>query len=530
MAVTTLRPDGTTALGSWTVVGAASAHAALNDSSDSSYVQLVTRCRTESQLLRLSIQDLSIPAGAKIFSVRTRIRIQTVTGTQQPRCLGWFRCRKPRNLIALIIYIVFRILFGWRCPRTATVTWVDQDLEYMLVDPDGAEWTIDSFNDFEVQLGRDDADGNPLRIAAVYVDVNYNLPPTIAVTAPTGTITDVGRLTVTWTYTDPQSDPQQAFLVRIFSADQYGAPGFDPMSSVAYDESGWTFGEQQSWTMNRDVPNGIYRAYLRVQKVWLGAGTYPSDIVFSQWTQSVAGAPTPNLTAEFEPAFNRVRLILVPSSADPATVGFTLERSTNLGISWEIVRGGSQIPANAMNPITVFDHEAPLNTPIQYRALGFRQVGDSRYPSDFSPTVQVICETTEFWLKDPLAPGMNSPLPVRAQGNDQPTQPRSVGVFEPLVAEGREARKVVVVGPLWGVEGRMNLVFTERYQPGLWERFQTLYGTGRTLLRQDPTGEQHYIRLGGDLAWVWDLDETNVRYRFATVSYTEVVRPPLEEV
>lgn len=529
MPVLTLRPDATIQLGSWTVTGAASAHVALNDAVDTSYVQLVQRCRTEAELLRLSIQDISIPAGSKIFSVRTRVRIQTVTGFQQPRCLGWFRCRKPRNLIALIIYIVLRILFGWRCPRTPIVEWVDQDLEYLLTDPDGAEWTIESFNDFELQLGRDDDYGNTLRISAAYVDVNYSLPPTIAVTAPTGTITDVGRLTVTWTYTDPQSDPQQAFIVRVFSSDQYTAAGFDPMVSPAYDESGWMLGEDLAWTMNRDVVNGTYRAYVRVQKVWLGAGTYYSDINYTEWVQAVSGAPIPVLTGVFEPAFNRVRLTVVPSTSNPSTVGYTIEVSHNFGLTWGPVRGAVQLAANAMNPVTVFDHEAPLNRTIMYRALGFRQVGDARYPSDeFSNVVSVVPEITEFWLKDPLAPGMNAVLPIRAQGNDQPKRPRARGVFEPLVAEGYEARKVVVLGPQYGVEGTLALVFTERFQPTLWEKFNALYDTGRTLLLQYPTGEQHYISLGGDLAWTWDLDVTNVRYRFASVSYTEVTKPPIE--
>lgn len=529
MPVLTLRPDATVALGSWTVVGAASAHQALLDSLDTSYVQLVTRCRNEAQTLRLGVDDVALPAGAKIFSVRTRVRIQTITGFTPPRCIAWYRCRKPRYLIAVIVFVVLRRLFGWRCPRTPIVSWVDQDLEYLLNDPEGAEWTQGSFNDFELQLGRDDDSTTPLRISAAYVDVNYSLPPTIVATAPTGTITDVGRLTVTWTYSDPASDPQQAFLVRVFNAAQYGVAGFDPLTSPAYDESGWVLGEALAWTMNRDVVNGPWRAYLRVQKAWLGAGSYLSEVVFTSWTQSVAGAVTPVLTAVFEPALNRVALAVSPSSADPVTAAYTIETSHDLGLTWGPVRDAAQVPANGMTPVTVFDHEAPLNRVVQYRALGFRQVGDVRYPSGaFSTVAQVVPEIRQFWLKDPLAPGLNAPLPIRAAGNDTPKRPRPVKVFEPLTGAGVSARKIVVSGPVFGVEGALALVFTARFEAGLWEKFGALYDSGRTLLLQYPTGEQRYVRLGGDLAWTWQLQDTDVPYRFASVSYTEVVRPPVE--
>lgn len=531
MTVLVRRPDATVQLGSWTVVGAATAHAALLDASDSSYVQLTSRAWLDTQILRLGIEDVTIPAGAKIFSVRTRVRIQQVpVGQPRPRCLGWFRCRKPRNLITAIILFIFRLLFKWHCPEKPTTVdpdWVDQELEYLLADPEGAEWTVDSFNDYEVQLGRDDTNGNALRIAAVYVDIDYSEQPTVDVTGPTGTITDASKATVTWTYADPQQDRQQAFQVRVFTAGQVGAPGFDPAASIAVDESGWTYSESLEWTTNIDLVNDTYHAYVTVEKVWSGLGTFRSGTDSTSWTQNVAGAPNPLVTtATFDSALNRVALVLQPSSGSPVTVAYTLEASRDFGLTWSVTYGGGQIPANGTNPVTVYDYAAPLNVESRYRASAYRELGSLRYISGYSAVTSVTPVVDgEIWLKDPASPALNSRLPIARDGNDKPSRPRDQGVFSVLSAGPGPAYKVVVNGPPQGREGTLELIFHERQDTDLWTAFNDLYNTGRTLLLQYPHGEQFYIQLGDDLKWTWDLRRNDVRWRRATVSYVEVKEP-----
>lgn len=68
MTVSTLRPSGTTS-NTGSVTGAASAHAALSDDSDSSYVTL-----DQNETAELVLEDLSLPAGAIVKSIRVRAR------------------------------------------------------------------------------------------------------------------------------------------------------------------------------------------------------------------------------------------------------------------------------------------------------------------------------------------------------------------------------------------------------------------------------------------------------------------------
>lgn len=531
MPVLTLRPDSTIQLGSFTVVGAGGdADLALRDNTDTTYVQLITRCRLDTQVLKVGVDDISLPTGAKISSVRTRIRIQTVTGfaTPQPRCLFWFRCRKPRNIIVAIILLIFKILFGWKCPKKTTTQFVEQELEYLPLDPEGVEWTVDSFNDFEVHLGRDDSDNNPLRISEVYVDVDYNQRPVGTAVAPTGTITDNTLPTVQWTYSDPESDRQQASQVRVFNDEQYNAVGFDPLVSPAFAESGWILGEDLSWLLNRHLPNNQYRAYVQVEQVWSGVGTHRSVTSFVSWTQAVPGPPTPLLAGAFEDDLNRVRLEVTPGGPSPVTVSFNIEASFNAGVDWELIRGGVQLAANGTSTVTLYHDEAPTNILVQYRATAFRELNGIRVGSDLSATEEVVTSAAVFWLKDPLNPVLNSPLPVAKEGNLPLSRPRSQGVFAPLVAEGVEAFKIVVTGPQYGIEGQVHLIFTVRDATDLWAAFNRLYQPGRTLLLQFPNdGEQHYVALGADLSWEWMLRGNNVRYRRASVSLVEVDKPPI---
>lgn len=537
MPTLTLRPDSTVALGSWTVVGAATAHQALLDAADSSYVQVTTRAMLDTQILRLEVDDLALPSGAKIHSVRTRVRIQqAVVGAPRPRCVGWHRCRKPRNIITAIILLIFRLLFRWRCPGKVTPSdpdWVDQELEYLPLDPEGQEWTEESFNDYEVQLARDDADGGALRISAVYVDVDYSNQPTVDATAPTGTVTDTARPTVKWTYADTASDRQQAFLVRLFTSGMVAAPGFDPLTSLAIDESGWVLSDAQEWTGNVDLVNNLvgetYVAYVQVEKVWDGVGVFRSAVDSTSWTQNVAGAPTPLVVAAtFEADTNRVRLTVQPSAGTPATVAYTVETSRDFGQTWAYVYGARQVPADGVNPVTVYDYAAPLNTESRYRVLAFRELGGLRYPSGYSAEATVVPVVDgEVWLKDVAAPNLSMRLPVAAEGNDEPSQPRQWASFSVLTDEavGGVAYKVAVSGPLEGREGSLHLIFHEKQDADLWAAFQAIRVSGRTLLLQWPTGDQLWASLGSGLSWRWELRGNNVRWRRAQIDYTEVRQP-----
>lgn len=528
MPVLTLRPNGTVQLGSWSLVGAATGHAALSDGSDSTYVQNSNRCELDSQVAIFAIEDIDIPDGAKIFSVRSRARVEKVTpavGVPSPLLIIIFVQVVVKAAVTVNISLLFRILIGFICPRPApSVVWETQDLAYYTEQPAGGEWTETSFNAFTVRLGRRNAGANA-KVSAIYVDVDYNTRPVGTATGPTGTVIDTTRPTVTWTYADSEGDPQQAYLVRIFNDAQYLAGGFDPATSTPYTESGWTAGQDLSWVVNRDLVNDTYRAYVWVEQVWNGIGKHRSAPTFIGWVQNVPGPPRPTVNATYELDLNRVRLDISRGGTTPPTETYNLERSLNLGVTWETVRGGLQLVPDAGGNVTVYDHEAPLAIVAQYQVIAYRTLGSIKVASDPSLPVSALPNSLDWWLKDPLASVLNTVLPV---AGDKPNRPRSQGVFAPIVADGVEARKIVVNGPSYGVEGELELIFVgaDAADTGsLWAAFNTLRNSGRTLLLQYPTGEQHYIQLGDDLKWEWGLRRDQVRYRRATISYTEVTEP-----
>lgn len=342
------RPNATIQSGTWTTVGAANPHTALSDNSDSSYVQLTPRCRQDPDVLKLGIPAPSLAAGAKIYSVGVRIRVQTIVPPAPPPiCLWHHHCRHSLlDLILGILFFIFRLLFcHWRCPPKPTVVWVEQSLGVSTTNPAGTEWTLADFDDYQVHLERDDANGNPLRISEVYVDIDYNLPPTSTATGPTGTNTANCRPVATWSYSDSENDPQGQFQARVFSSAQYTAVGFDPGTSLATVESGWTSGTDLSWQIPLDLVNGNWRVYVQVKQQWPGLSDSISAWTFTSWTQNVAGAPGPvMLDAIFEQDLNRIKLQVNPSGPSPATVSYTIFASRDAGITWNPVRGGIQLP------------------------------------------------------------------------------------------------------------------------------------------------------------------------------------------
>lgn len=540
--VVTLRPNATSQLGTWTVVGAANAHTALSDNTDSSYVQLTPRCWGDTEILKVQIPAPSLPAGAKIFSVGTRIRIQVVVGftTPVPRCLHWHRCRHHHDndfILGIIFYFV-RWLFFFRCPKQPITAFVEQQLSLQTTNPEGTEWLVNpDFDLFEVHLGRDDSATNPLRISEVYVDVAYNQPPTATATAPTGTNTANCRPTVTWTYSDTEHDPQQEFRVVLFNSAQYGAGGFSPDTSTSMSDSGWITGDDLSYVLPLDLVNDSYRAYVKVRQVWSGIGDNESTAwSFTGWVQNVAGAPVPTfLSATVDVTQNRVLLQVQPSSSSPVTVAYNIETSLDGGVTWGPVRGGVQIPAAGMSPISLYDYEAPLNKVVRYRALGYRQSGSLRFVSaGYSNILSATPTASDFWLKDPLDPTLNSIVPLAYLG-DQVTRQRSQGVFSPIVAnDSNQAFKIVVNGPQYGIEGTLQLIFKAADPTDMWEAFKSLDSSGRALLLQYPTGEQHYLTFGpgttgSDMTYTWEISPaTNkVRWRKVQVSYIEVSKPAI---
>lgn len=544
MPVITCRPDGVLSPGIWTIVGppGITMDQALNDDSDLTWVEIAGPAQTDEEIAKLSIQDFDVPDGAKIFAVRSRIRVQKIQATPenpdpptpQPHC-GFHR----RGFIALLILFIFRILFGFRCPRKpppkdpddppTPTEWATVEQAYYPEQPGGGEWTEQTFDDFFVSLGRSDSEAVTLRISEVLVDLDYNEAPSVAVTGPVGPLVDITLGTVTWDYSDPEHDKQGMFWVRIFDEETYSSPAFDPATSTAFDETvdGWTKGEDNFWTLNRDTPNGNYRAFVKTRQVWGGIGEHESEWAYWQWTQDVPGPPDPELTATYEADLNRVRVDLHEGGPSPATDTYNIEYSDNLGITWDLVRSGERVDIDDERDSIVYDYEAPLNRVRWYRGAAFRVLNSILVTSGFSNVASVTPLSDRFALKDPLVPSLNM---KRLWITDMTrTKPRPRGIFKPLVSdENQQARAIAITGPQFGDEGEIVVAYMRNIndEEEHWEEFEAINRSGRTLLLQAPNNEQWYVSLGDLKYGKWIIRNNKTKLRHITIPYIEVDPPP----
>lgn len=348
MTVSTLRPDGTSSSSSVTVTGAASAHAALNDNSDSSYLTVANTGQ-----LVVTMGNLTLPAGAVIKSGQLRFRgARTSAGTSVVR----FRAGDvaPYALPATDFSVT------WTSPTTVSA---------------GATFETSNLTDAKADalliavIGASPSDTVSIRFYELYVDYTYVTVPTTAVTVG-GTITDTNLPEVTWSNTlDSDGGAQTTYEVKVFTDAQYLAGGFDPDTSSPFETSGQTSSAAAGWTPTDPQPDDTYRAYVRVAQTVNGS-LHWSDWAYDEYTVSVDLPATPTIAVYAEANEARIRIEITDTPGGAATTDdFELQVSTDGGTTYQHVRGllaDGIITPEAGNTI-VYDWEAPNGTAATYR-------------------------------------------------------------------------------------------------------------------------------------------------------------------
>lgn len=508
-----LRPNSTPQAGTGvTVTGAGSASTVLADSLDTTFVSINGLCRLDSQVLRVGFPTPTIPAGAKVYSVGLRRRILTqVASTPAPTipvCNHWFRSVTGTIQVAGQVQDILKYFFNSTCPSSpvttpTTAVWVEENLGTFLTGPGGQSWdATTNLNGLTLDQGRGDAStGTTLSVSAVYLDVTYQRISTITVTAPTSTIPDT-RPTVKWSYASPDSQPQAAYQVAIYTAAQVASLGFAPFVTVPIQGSGVKLGEDLQWTLTADITDGVYSAYVQATSQWSGTGAFPTAIASSTWTRTATPAsPPPSAvldSAVFDEANNRVQLTFHPGGSSPATTAFSVQASRDNGASWGFIPSLSLLPANGMTPLVVIDYVANLNAISQYRVIAF---SGSPYVAAQQPSnvLSVTPVSDKHWLKNPNNPLLNTPLPVKAPKTDEgikTTKRRTMGTFYPLGGEGSEVLPFIVYGPTHGDEYEFELFFELDDLTNVWPIVDELDRTGGVLLLQKPDATQLWIGIG----------------------------------
>lgn len=307
--------------GTYTPTSAASVVAALNDASDTSFIKNTGSTRASAGFMLDDVTG-SLPAGAVVSSVQMRFRyafadrpnpspyeiIKPVTvliGKQVPIGGGAFKYVYDG-------YHAGQLMLDW-VASTSVITETTFPLKRQTYD---GRWFADLFAlggrrfFITIETLADPSPTNVARLYSVSVLVNYNEVPVVAVVDPTGTYT-ISRPTISWTYEDPDGDPQVLYHVKIFSAAQVADPGFDPDTSDAlYDVSRWSSSLQHTPESSFYIGDGVYHAYVRAAH-----GNVGNQQMFSAWdsnsfTLDLEEPKSPMVMVEHDPVMNVVEIEL----------------------------------------------------------------------------------------------------------------------------------------------------------------------------------------------------------------------------
>lgn len=460
MTVVTLRPSSTAA-NTGALVGAATAHAALNDDSDASYLEY-----DSGELSDLDFDDLTLPAGAVIKSLGVRARTAHVG-------VG------SRTLNAFIESHlgVYSSFVSWHvAPVTITLPHVSGTGSALPGTDAGIDAAVVTF----MNVGG--GTGGAVRVYEGYLDVTYVALPVVAVTAPTGTVTDTNQPTVVWSDTlDSDGGPQTYYQVRVFTDAQYGAGGFDPATSTATTEigssAGYPAGADSSWQVAAILPNDTYRAYVRVAQTVNGAAHW-SAFAYSEFTINVALPAVPTLTLTPDNANGRIRVQAADNTGTATTDYLFLERSLDSGTTWTPVRLAATDPDPLTPDADVYDYEAPNGATMQYRARAAHSYTGVLAYSAWT-TGSASWSSNDWWLKHPNQPELNMTVRVRSFKTVQ--RAGRQGVLQPLGA----TVPVVVSDTRESTKGSVTVRLDSTSEQ---DAVDALLDTVGTLLLQSPAG------------------------------------------
>jgi hypothetical protein len=496
MSTTTLRPASTSSNTGVSIQTAGSAHAALNDDSDTTYLYSFGSGDT----ITLGLDDITIAAGAIVKSTRLRLRCAITSGA-----FNFFQAKV--NGTTINVGAVWPI--SWTSPTTITVQ--SDDTAYSDAQVDALTLTL-AASPFAPNSAE-------TRIYEAFVDVVTVAKPVVNVTTPSGTLTTTNTPDVEWDTTlDADGGGQTFYEVRVFTDAQYGAGGFNPATSTAFDESGVIQLPEELWGGLDRLPDDTYRAYVRVAQTVNGTAHW-SDWDYSEFTIDVDLPGVPLITAVAVDADAAIQVDVDYQAGTATTDVLEVQRSLDGGTTWEPVRLETDTDGVVTGlETTVFDLEAPNGTAMKYRArAGHNYTGEYSW-SDWATAVTATWTSDSWWLKAPENPALNmTVVPYSVPGYQRPARH---GVFQPLGSQDT----IVVSDIRSAARGTLRLqVDTSAEQDDL----DALIDSGLTLLLQAPPAHHwpdRYVRFGDQARDRW-LDKAWVGEVLDTLPWWEVPAP-----
>jgi hypothetical protein len=426
MTVSTLRPNATDFSAAIAVTGAASAHAALADNSDTSYI---TFTDDDDSTLRVGLQDLGLPAGAALVIARARVRVARSSA-------GVANCP-----VAILTddeeVTAARVFLNWLTPTTVTVSVTWSPPSDAAVDAAG----LGIGNTETLSLSGFEA----IRVYEAYLDVTYVAKPTTTPSAPSGTITTTNTPTVAWTNgLDSDGGGQTAYEVKIFPDSSYLAGGFDPATAEPLETSGIVASPGFGWPAVLALPNDVYRAYVRVAQT-VNGGPHWSDWDYAEFTIDVDKPGVPLLEVTDESEDGRLRIEITHQAGPATTDALEIQRSTD-HLTWEPLRLTTDTAGVIAGlDSTVYDLEAGNGETVYYRARALHNYDGLYAASDWAEADGAWLDSHQWWLKSVQHPSLNTPVTVDSLPSYQ--RPSRDGRFQAL-----GARNAIVVSDTRGAD------------------------------------------------------------------------------
>lgn len=518
MATATLRPDGVVASsGAPTLVGA-SYNAAAADNSDTTYATFPDS--GSYYAVEYSLATVALPAGAQVRSVTPRVR-------------------HNNNWSALTANRGFTLLAGGNAFSTDSIAnnngaYAVQVGTARAAQPDGTAWTQAAIDGLSLRVSDliFDAYFPPFSVSEVYVDVVYNVAPTATGTALGSVATS--RPTFTWAYSDTEGDPQERFRVKVFSAAQYSAGGFDPNTSTPTVDSGEIYSSATSWACTADLTNGTtYRAFIFVSD-YGSAGRYnvvSASGPYASATIALTAPNAPTINASLDAANDRITLaISAVNNLNPATTyAFVVQRSDDGGTTWNTLTRLWYAPymttdylhldfwgTTAAPSLTLYDYESVRGgTTPQYRSyVAATKSGNALISANSATASPAAALPLSGWrIRSILSPVTMTPLYVGGDALEWQSKERQ-SVFYAL---GR-ANPVVLSDAVGGETADCELTFLSDVA---YASFEALRKRMETMLLQSPYGDSRYVRFGPSRAAHHVLG-LSVRKWTVKVSFIEV--------
>jgi hypothetical protein len=449
----------------------------------------------------MGFADPGVPAGGVVVNVSLRVRSRRAGSSGNPTASFYIA-----NVDGIFEEFIHQII-TWNAFTTTTV--ISKNSETQDTDVDSMLFNVAILN------------SKTLRIAEAYLDVTYVVKPVVDVLTPTGTITTDNSPDITYgTSRDPDGGVGTKVHAKIFSSAQYGAGGFDPETSTATFNSGESTDMSGTVPSNVALPDGTYRAYVKVAQTVAGDDLW-SDWAYEQFIVSVNKPGVPTLTATADDDNARITLHVVTVAGAATTNYYEVQREVETDV-WETIftlrDDGLIVPSGGA--ATLYDYDPANGELANYRARSIHDYGDSyAYSAWSSEDSDTWGDPNQWWLKSPSHPELNLAVTLRGQ----PTRTR-LGRSQSFTPFGRKM-PISIGDKRLGDQGEVIFRLGSQAERQALDDF--LDNVSGPVILQGPPGVMWRDRwlVLGDLSEERVVDASWFPYTFDTFPWTEVERP-----